>query len=476
MRNISLFEDKVENVMNSTDLEYIKILGLFGRHNVELFFDKEVNIYIGENGLGKTTILNCVYFILKKQYLKLADIDFAEIQIKFKSEVKEKSLKLADINEYNLRRMPRRGYDPDYFEYMLQDMLQDMIISPSHIENMDNDDFDMLARRLSNTVGVPIPMARRQIQQYLRTNLLVHEKKNRGEVKKVEELNALIDKKITQKILYFTTYRRIEDDFSKLINNEEKMRQSSDTLIRFGMSDVDKTIKMMLEKIRENSRESFNKMTGVLLKQYSDANKQIDNKFDKASIDKDMLKIILDRLGNEVEQEDRDNIILLLDNQDIYKLEYSYLLDLILKLIDNYNKQKVLDEKIKNFVYTCNKYLNGKQFVYNQSELTLLVCLQNDEGSFDNTIELTNLSSGEKQIVSLFSKLYLENELDSILVIDEPELSLSMEWQKMLLPDIMRSGNCKLLLTVTHSPFIFTNEFDYDAKEMRTCITDAIRG
>lgn len=476
MRNISLFEDKVENVMNSTDLEYIKILGLFGRHNVELFFDKEVNIYIGENGLGKTTILNCVYFILKKQYLKLADIDFAEIQIKFKSEVKEKSLKLADINEYNLRRMPRRGYDPDYLEYMLQDMLQDMIISPSHIENMDNDDLDMLARRLSNTVGVPIPMARRQIQQYLRTNLLVHEKKNRGEAKKVEELNALLDKKITQKILYFTTYRRIEDDFSKLINNEEKMRQSSDTLIRFGMSDVDKTIKMMLEKIRENSRESFNKMTGVLLKQYSDANKQIDNKFDKASIDKDMLKIILDRLGNEVEQEDRDNIILLLDNQDIYKLEYSYLLDLILKLIDNYNKQKVLDEKIKNFVYTCNKYLNGKQFVYNQSELTLLVCLQNDEGSFDNTIELTNLSSGEKQIVSLFSKLYLENEQDSILVIDEPELSLSMEWQKMLLPDIMRSGNCKLLLTVTHSPFIFTNEFDYDAKEMRTCITDAIRG
>lgn len=186
----------------------------------------------------------------------------------------------------------------------------------------------------------------------------------------------------------------------------------------------------MLEKIRENSRESFNKMTGVLLKQYSDANKQIANKFDKASIDKDMLKIILDRLGNEVEQEDRDNIILLLDNQDIYKLEYSYLLDLILKLIDNYNKQKVLDEKIKNFVYTCNKYLNGKQFVYNQSELTLLVCLQNDEGSFDNTIELTNLSSGEKQIVSLFSKLYLENEQDSILVIDEPELSLSMEWQK----------------------------------------------
>lgn len=39
-------------------------------------FDKEVNIYIGENGLGKTIILNCVYYILKKRFDKLAEIDF----------------------------------------------------------------------------------------------------------------------------------------------------------------------------------------------------------------------------------------------------------------------------------------------------------------------------------------------------------------------------------------------------------------
>ena len=30
--------------------------------------------------------------------------------------------------------------------------------------------------------------------------------------------------------------------------------------------------------------------------------------------------------------------------------------------------------------------------------------------------------------------------------------------------------NCDLLLTVTHSPFIFENEFDYDAKEIRRYI------
>ena len=83
------------------------------------------------------------------------------------------------------------------------------------------------------------------------------------------------------------------------------------------------------------------------------------------------------------------------------------------------------------------------------------------------TVKLTQLSSGEKQIVSLFSKLYLEGKEKSIVIIDEPELSLSIKWQQMLLPDIMRSGNCSFLLTVTHSPFIFENEFDMDAQEMR---------
>ena len=143
-------------------------------------------------------------------------------------------------------------------------------------------------------------------------------------------------------------------------------------------------------------------------------------------------------------------------------------MNLISKLIENYEKQKIYDEKIKRFVMTCNKYLNDKQFVYDQSKLILYIELPAAERN--NRIELSNLSSGEKQIVSLFSKLYLENEKDSILIIDEPELSISMMWQRMLLPDILRSDNCKLLLTVTHSPFIFDNEFDTDAKDMRACI------
>ena len=115
------------------------------------------------------------------------------------------------------------------------------------------------------------------------------------------------------------------------------------------------------------------------------------------------------------------------------------------------------------------KYLNDKQFYYNQSTLSLEIYLISDTKQRRNIIKLAQLSSGEKQIISLFSKLYLEDNGNkkNIIIIDEPELSLSLKWQKMLLPDIIKTENCDLLLTVTHSPFIFDNEFDDYAKEIR---------
>ena len=41
------------------------------------------------------------------------------------------------------------------------------------------------------------------------------------------------------------------------------------------------------------------------------------------------------------------------------------------------------------------------------------------------------------------------------MLLDEPELSLSVFWQEHLLEDIVASGKCKFLMVATHSPFMF---------------------
>lgn len=42
-------------------IKEFNILGLFNSVNVNLKFDELENIYIGENGLGKTTILSTIF-------------------------------------------------------------------------------------------------------------------------------------------------------------------------------------------------------------------------------------------------------------------------------------------------------------------------------------------------------------------------------------------------------------------------------
>ena len=53
----------------------------FNRYDVRIAFDKQVKIFIGENGLGKTTILNCLYFLLEKNFLRLEEIQFEKYKL-----------------------------------------------------------------------------------------------------------------------------------------------------------------------------------------------------------------------------------------------------------------------------------------------------------------------------------------------------------------------------------------------------------
>lgn len=447
--------------MNSTNLKSFKILGLFDRYNVELPFDKEVNIFIGENGLGKTTILNCLYYILKKKYAQLEAISFHRIEISFKNSVSPITINKADVIAYNQRRSVRRSiYEEDYFEFLLSELR----VSPNDLDVMSAEEFEYMIRRYSSMQGISPSMARKRLMSILEMHNSISKHKHiKGDDKRVQELNKALNENLAERIIYLPTYRRIENDFSNLnIRNEEI--NDSEMLIRFGMSDVQKNIDTILNQIRDLAVEGFNKMTGRLLGQYTkgDNIKYVYS----TKIDLDIVIIVLDRLGDKIDLTTKQDIIKLIKTGAIYEFDYLHLLNLLQKLIVSYDQQKYYDDRINGFVNTCNKYLNDKHFRYNPSNLTLKIFI-NDAAPDQEPVKLTQLSSGEKQIVSLFSKLYLESDENSIVIIDEPELSLSIKWQQMLLPDIMRSQNCKFLLTVTHSPFIFENEFDMDAREIR---------
>lgn len=113
-------------------------------------------------------------------------------------------------------------------------------------------------------------------------------------------------------------------------------------------------------------------------------------------------------------------------------------------------KDGVIYSKIEDFLSVCNKYLNNKKLFIEVKTIKI-----NMNGGQIEYLSEDIFSSGEKQIISIFFYLILSGK-KYFVIIDEPEISISMFWQEKFLLDILES-NCSGLITATHSPFIFKN-------------------
>lgn len=127
-----------------------------------------------------------------------------------------------------------------------------------------------------------------------------------------------------------------------------------------------------------------------------------------------------------------------------------------------YEAVRELDESMQAFANVCNGYLINKEFRCNSVNATI----QLYNKVTDTVLDLEGLSSGEKQLLGMMAELYLSQREQFAVIIDEPELSLSVEWQRQILPDIIRSGRCEFLVAATHSPFIFDNQLDTYARSL----------
>lgn len=249
----------------------------------------------------------------------------------------------------------------------------------------------------------------------------------------------------------------MEEDLHNLGYDEEELSlNKEDTrLIHFGMDDVQKRFDTVEKRIDSLLKEGFTKISSEILsklvKGFGDTNKKIIDKISETDID-----IILARVGDQISDTEKSKIREIVLNKEVSNIDNS-LFYFIQTLVEIYEKQKKLDESINRFKEVCNGYLISKQVFYDESNIKIYI--KSDKSS--EPLALNKLSSGEKQIISIFSKIYLsEDERQFIVLFDEPELSLSMPWQKKLLPDILASKKCDFLLAVTHSPFIFDNELD----------------
>ena len=77
--------------------------------------------------------------------------------------------------------------------------------------------------------------------------------------------------------------------------------------------------------------------------------------------------------------------------------------------------------------------------------------------SKDGELSPEDLSSGEKEILLLLLRVFLSDENEAVVLIDEPETSLDISWQYKLIDLLVElNPNAQFFIT-THSPSIFGN-------------------
>jgi len=83
-------------------------------------------------------------------------------------------------------------------------------------------------------------------------------------------------------------------------------------------------------------------------------------------------------------------------------------------------------------------------------------------GDAANAVNSDALSAGEKQMLSFIA--YNAFYRDSVIFIDEPELSLHVDWQRQLFPTLLSQQASNQFIIATHSPFIYSK---YPDKELQ---------
>ena len=97
---------------------------------------------------------------------------------------------------------------------------------------------------------------------------------------------------------------------------------------------------------------------------------------------------------------------------------------------------ETLYNKMRNFVTTTNEYLTDKQVALDITEgLTIRI----PGGQLDPAF----LSSGEQHLLLLFLNFFASSDRSRLFIIDEPELSLNVKWQRELVGSLLELSNAR---------------------------------
>lgn len=432
-------------------IKSLKVESLYGYIDKKINFNSDITLLVGINGSGKTSILNLINWLISPSLPQLCVTEFKTLTLTF--DYKNESYEIrckhnkatfhyiikSSIREYNplVVRLYQHPKDIKNDEYLRTSLIESYTgLSP---DNSEKETWEIISSFPNPTI---IGLDR---------NLFTEESSNKKYFE--ERINTKITRKIVSplervKELINREYRKRKNEVSNLTNSLKNhlMLSSFDGSItlealasgiryKLTLNQIESAEKNINGYFQNFEQDSLTEENQTILNSYFTQLKSIVKKFQETPNDSDV-KLIYGLNANQFIK--------------------------IRKLLKEFEKFELRSlkamEQIQNYLNTLNYFLNdsAKQILFREdtSELTFNNLDKNGEIITEHK-DISFLSSGEQQVLILFSYIAFNSGDGRIFIIDEPELSLHIKWQEDFLEKLeMITPPGTQLILATHSPIL----------------------
>ena len=272
---------------NRSNLKSIEITGLFNKNNnYKIDFTDDVNIFVSENGIGKTTILKLLISVLESDYETLNEINFERIVLEIGGfeYIIDKNNICSQLREDYLQflEMLKPVLNPDYYMELINDFNSFNKINISQFENE--------LRKLGRNRSESYYLFRRGYRK------LEELKEKEADILKIQLGN--IKAKLNCDIIFYPTYRKIEAPKNKIFLSTDEDFEISNKYISFGMSDVEKQINILLEQLRSSTSRAYAEINTKIINDL--ASEELEELISSSQIiDSHKFDVVINRIGKD---------------------------------------------------------------------------------------------------------------------------------------------------------------------------------
>lgn len=392
----------------------IQIKGLFGHFNYDInLAEGGMTILTGPNGFGKSTIIKCIRALRNSDVEFFMELEFTSLKIKTKDSksdvVIEKKEDLLYFNTIEIskrdifywKRGGRYGKEAVRNRSGSVEITDDMVGRIRIYTDTDEPELRHKIRKvlmlMQQAVGEVICIEEQRLIHVARIRGLRKPEENysinRENINVVDEIPAKLSHEM----------QRVANEYSRVANELDSTYPERLFGQKEGMSEeeFEKKLLLMQEKVEKLSKYRISNISKL--------------------------------------------------NQIGFQAEYSKALKVYFEDFERkYQEYAPLMEKLDLLTDMVNRRFKFKKIVLSNENG---IVVMDDNGK---KLKMSKLSSGEQEILVLFYTLLFEVKDGVMLLVDEPEISLHISWQRMFAEDLKKIVEQKKITAIvaTHSPQI----------------------